>query len=100
MPLGLIKANPGALSDSFSLKKINSTEKEHYLDIAWPIFSGKAGVLRLGLSEKPYRQKVTQLWFQMSAFTLGILLFALAVTLLFVRRVTRPLSMLAEAAQT
>ncbi len=43
VPLGLIKANPGALSDNFSLKKINSTEKEHYLDIAWPIFSGKAG---------------------------------------------------------
>jgi two-component system response regulator HydG len=99
VPSGLIKANPGALSDSFSLKKINSTEKEHYLDIAWPIFSGKAGVLRLGLSEKPYRQQVTQLWFQMSAITLGILLFALAVTILFVRRVTRPLSMLAAAAQ-
>jgi two-component system response regulator HydG len=99
VPLGLIKANAATLSDSFNLKKINSTEKEHYLDIAWPIFSGKAGVLRLGLSEKPYRRQVTQLWFQMSAITLGILLFALTVSLLFVKRLTRPLTKLAAAAR-
>jgi two-component system response regulator HydG len=99
VPRGLIKANVETLSDSFSLKKINSTDGEHYLDIAWPIFSGKAGVLRLGLSEKPYRQQVTQLWIQMSAITFAILLFALTVSLLFVRRITRPLSTLAAAAQ-
>jgi len=99
VPLGLITANVETLADSFSLKKINSTEGEHYLDIAWPIFSGRAGVLRLGLSEKPYRRQVTQLWFQMGAITLGILLLALTVSLLFVRRVTRPLSTLAAAAQ-
>jgi two-component system response regulator HydG len=99
VPVGLIKANLVTLSNSFSLKKINSTDGEHYMDIAWPIFSGKAGVLRLGLSEKPYRQQVTQLWIQMSAITFAILLFALTVSLLFVRRVTRPLSTLAAAAQ-
>ena len=99
VPIGLLRANTETPTDSFSLKNIKSTEGDYYLDIARPIFSGKAGVLRLGLSEKPYRKQVTQLWFQMSAITLGILLFALAVTLLFVKRVTRPLSTLAAAAQ-
>jgi transcriptional regulator with GAF, ATPase, and Fis domain len=98
VPTGLIQTNAETLADSFSLQKINSTAGEQYLDIAWPIFSGKAGVLRLGLSEKPYRRQVTQLWIQMSAITFGILLFALTVSLLLVRRVTRPLSMLAAAA--
>ncbi|MBT8370717.1 MAG: sigma 54-interacting transcriptional regulator [Deltaproteobacteria bacterium] len=98
IPFGLIQANAGSQSDSIRFKEVKSTEGEHYLDIAWPIFSGKAGVLRLGLSEKPYRQQVTQLWFQMGAITLGILFLALAVTLLFVKRVTRPLSKLAAAA--
>jgi two-component system response regulator HydG len=98
VPIGLIQTNAETIADSFSLQKINSTAGEQYLDIAWPIFSGKAGVLRLGLSEKPYRRQVTQLWIQMSAITFGILLFALTVSLLFVRRVTRPLSMLAAAA--
>ena len=99
VPLGLLQANTETPTDSFSLKNIKSTEGDYFLDITWPIFSGKAGVLRLGLSEMPYRRQVTRLWIQMSAVTLGILLFALTVSLLFVRRITRPLSMLAGAAQ-
>jgi transcriptional regulator with GAF, ATPase, and Fis domain len=99
VPLGLLQANTETSTDSFSLKNIKSTEGDYFLDITWPIFAGKAGVLRLGLSEMPYRRQVTRLWFQMSAITLGILLFALTVSLLFVRRITRPLSMLAAAAQ-
>jgi two-component system response regulator HydG len=98
VPLGLIPANKAALNDSLALKEIKSTAGENYLDIAWPIFAGKAGVLRLGLSEKSYRRQVTQLWFQMGAITLGILLLALVVCLLFVKRITRPLSKLAAAA--
>jgi two-component system response regulator HydG len=99
VPSGLIRANQPALNDSFALKEIKSTFGEKYLDIAWPIFSGKAGVLRLGLSETPYSRQVTQLWIQMGAITFGILLLALAASLLFVKRITRPLSMLAAAAE-
>ena len=99
VPFGLIRANKEALNDSFALKEIKSTFGEKYLDIVWPIFSGKAGVLRLGLSEAPYSRQVTQLWIQMGAITFGILLLALTVSLLFVKRITRPLSMLAAAAE-
>ena len=99
VPIGLLQVNTETPTDSFSLKNIKSTEGDYFLDITWPIFAGKAGVLRLGLSEMPYRRQVTRLWIQMSAITLGILLFALTVSLLFVRRITRPLSMLAAAAQ-
>ena len=99
IPLELVEANQAALNDSFALKEIKSTFGEKYLDIVWPIFAGKAGVLRLGLSEAPYNRQVTQLWIQMGAITFGILLLALAVSLLFVKRITRPLSMLAAAAE-
>ncbi|CAB1062664.1 Response regulator of zinc sigma-54-dependent two-component system [Olavius sp. associated proteobacterium Delta 1] len=99
VPLGLIRANKATLNEAFALKKIKSTTGEYYLDTAWPIFAGKAGVLRLGLSETPYSRQVTQLWIQMGAITFGILLLALAVSLLFVKRITRPLSMLAAAAE-
>ena len=99
VPVALIKANQPYSAERSNLQEIASTEGDKYLDIAWPIFGGKAGVLRLGLSEKPYRKQVTRLWFQMSGITLVILLFALTVTLLFVRRVTRPLAALAQATQ-
>jgi two-component system response regulator HydG len=69
------------------------------MDIAWPIFEGKGGVLRLGFSEMLYRQRVIGLWLQMSALTFGILLLAVAGTLFFVKRITRPLVALAQATQ-
>jgi DNA-binding NtrC family response regulator/methyl-accepting chemotaxis protein len=99
VPVALIEANQPYSAERSNLQEIASTEGDKYLDIAWPIFGGKAGVLRLGLSEKPYRKQVTRLWLQMSGITLVILLFALTVTLLFVRRVTRPLAALAQATQ-
>jgi two-component system response regulator HydG len=99
VPVDLMPANIVAANRSSKFIKIASTEGDHYLDVAWPIFSGKAGVLRLGLSEKPYRKQVTQLWIQMSVITLGILLLALVVSLLFIKRITRPLSTLSKAAE-
>ncbi|NIO09507.1 MAG: HAMP domain-containing protein, partial [Deltaproteobacteria bacterium] len=69
------------------------------MDLAWPIFDGRGGVLRLGLLESPYWEKVTRLWVQMGALTLSVLLIALAGALFFVRRITRPLGALAQATQ-
>jgi two-component system response regulator HydG len=97
VPLELMKANQTNNQHQFHLQKISSTEGEKYLDIAWPIFGGKAGVLRAGFSEKPYRQQVARLWLQMSVVTVAILFLAVGVTLLLVRKVTGPLAELAEA---
>jgi two-component system response regulator HydG len=99
VPVELISANEFIPGEQNHFQEIASTSGEHYLDIAWPIFGGNAGILRLGLSEKPYRQQVTRLWLQMSGITLVILLLALTGTLILVRRVTSPLAALAEATQ-
>jgi two-component system response regulator HydG len=102
VPLNLVTANtlsPPHEEERGHLEKIISESGNRFLDIAWPIFSGKAGMLRLGLSEKPYRKRVTNLWFQMSMITLGILLFSLIITHLFIKRTTRPLSALKLAAE-
>jgi two-component system response regulator HydG len=99
IPLELLGANDALLENYGNYKKIVSTEGEHYLDIAWPIFSGKAGLLRLGVSERPYRDQVAQLWLQMSGLTLAILLLALGGSLLFIKRITGPLAVLAQAAE-
>ncbi|MGD9077706.1 MAG: sigma 54-interacting transcriptional regulator [Desulfobacterales bacterium] len=99
IPLELLDANHAVLEHYGNQQEIVSTEGEHYLDISWPIFSGKAGLLRLGVSEKPYRDQVAQLWLQMSVLTLAILLLALGGSLLFIKRITGPLAVLAKAAE-
>ncbi len=100
IPVDLIGANE-AISEEADprLQEIASTTGEYYLDLAVPIFDGKAGTLRLGFSEKPYREQLRRLWVQMGLSTLGILLLALAGSLYFVRRITGPLTELAKAAQ-
>ncbi len=99
IPIELLGANDAILENYTHHKEIISTKGERYLDIARPIFSGKAGLLRLGISEKPYRDQVAQLWLQMSGITLAILLLALAGSLLFIKRITGPLALLARAAE-
>jgi two-component system response regulator HydG len=99
IPAGLLNAKVVTSGGQFRFQKIAATSGERYLDIAWPIFEGKGGVLRLGFLEKPIRKRVANLWIQMSALTLTVLLIALAGALIFVRRITEPLGELAKATQ-
>ena len=99
VPLGLINANSPLDSKRGRVEEVLSTQKERYIDIAWPIFEGKAGMLRLGMSEKPFAEQVKVLWWEMIAFTAAILVLGLAASLLYVGRITRPLADLARATQ-
>ncbi len=99
VPLQLIGANDTVNAESGHLEKLVSENGERFLDIAWPIFGGNAGVLRLGLSETPYRAEANRLWWQMNLITLAVLLLALLTSLWFIHRLTRPLVQLAAAAE-
>ena len=98
-PRNLLSINTTKNNQTGNFKQISTNEGKNYLDIAWPIFSGKAGVLRLGLTEEHYRSQVLKLWLEMTGLTLGILFLALSACFLFIKRITRPLSALAEAAE-
>jgi DNA-binding NtrC family response regulator/HAMP domain-containing protein len=99
VPVGLMAVNQPTSADGPAFRKISSQTGEPFLETAWPIFEGKAGVLRLGVSETYYRQQLTSLWLQIGLLTLGILLAALMGGLWFVRRITRPLATLVKATQ-
>ena len=61
IPQQLIGVNTPRDNKRGNLKRIVTDENDYYLDIAWPIFSGKAGVLRIGLSEKPNRSQIVKI---------------------------------------
>lgn len=98
-PAELIDANTPKSDESVKYLRIASDTDEQYLDFAWPVLSGQGGTLRIGISEKPYRNQINRLWLQITAITIGILIVALAVSYLFIRRFTGPLTALAEAAE-
>jgi len=99
IPERLISANAPIDNLHGRLEKIVSDQGDRFLDVAWPIFSGKAGVLRLGFSEKPYRTQVARLRLQMGGFTILILLLSLYACHLFIKRITQPLSNLSKAVE-
>jgi transcriptional regulator with GAF, ATPase, and Fis domain len=96
VPVELIAANAVLDSEAGHLEKIVSDRGERFLDIAWPIFGGRAGMLRMGFSEESYRKKVGELWVQMSLITLAVLAVSLIAGQLFIFRLTRPLLRLAD----
>ena len=98
-PMDLLGLNSIKDHGEGNFKRIVTDSGDYYHDIVWPIFSGKAGMLRIGISEKSYKSELTKLWLQMLAFTLGILVAAIGASYVFIRRITRPLSVLAEAAE-
>ena len=98
-PTELIDANKQKNKLNASYHRVASTSGDHFLDFAWPIFSGKAGILRLGLSEKPFRAQILKLWQQMAIITIAILILTLAVSFWFIKHFTSPLIRLSEAAE-
>ena len=90
LPRTLVHVNIPINDRRANYKSIVNNDGERYLDFAAPIFGGKAGVLRVGLSEKPLRSQVLKLWLQMTGLTLGILFLALSICFFFIKRITRP----------
>ncbi|MGA8831875.1 MAG: sigma 54-interacting transcriptional regulator, partial [Desulfomonilaceae bacterium] len=98
-PQELLDANKATSKDRGNGQIIVSKTGEKFIDIAWPIFEGKAGLLRLGISEKSLERQVDELRLKMGLITLFILLTAIAGSLFFVRRITRPLEQLTRSVE-
>jgi len=97
VPRGLIGVNQVQGDDSGQLRWVVNEENERFFDVAWSIFNGNAGFIRVGVSETPYRQKIMELRIRMSLLTLLILSVALLLCHFLIRRITAPLHQLADA---
>ncbi|MFW5722814.1 MAG: sigma 54-interacting transcriptional regulator, partial [Desulfohalobiaceae bacterium] len=98
-PLDLLSVNQNPPGQGGALQKIRRRDGSRYLDVAWPVFGGQTGVLRLGLSLEPYEKKVRAMWLEMSLMTLAVLMVALLGSLLLIRWITRPLSLLTRTVE-
>jgi len=98
MPQDLLIFNQAAREASQSICHAKSFRfegtNEVLLDVACPIYGGKAGAVHLGLSEEPVRAQLVDLWIE-SAFTAVLILFLmLTVVFFFLQRLARPLETL------
>lgn len=98
VPKDLKLAHQPDLTQPFSLKNL-STDKGSIQDIAVPLLQGKIGVLHLGLSEKEIENDVGDIVKSIVLFSVGGLLLGITASLLFSRTITKPLLLLARAAE-
>jgi two-component system response regulator HydG len=100
VPRGLLEGIAGRGPGPQRISRIAATSGQRYLDVVWPILEGRAGYLRMSLDEKPYRDKMGELWLNISLLTLAVLGVALGICLLFARHLVRPLERLTQAVQS
>jgi two-component system response regulator HydG len=100
VPQGLINVNNPSSLNNPNLQRIASKNgNRNYLDIAWPIFEGKAGTLRMGFDRGALVTRMQELWLEIALGTLAILIPAVIGGLFFMRRITKPLESLVQATQ-
>ena len=98
IPINLVKLNRTG-GNTPGIVKFISQDKNRYIDISWPVFEGRSGMLRMGYSEASYREKVAGLKLKMTLMTLMILLVTLALSYAMILIFFRPLATLTEVVQ-
>src|SRR3990172_3710387 len=97
LPAGLRTTNVVPPGQTSSLRRLKTNEGS-IVDVAVPILEGRAGLVRVGLSDRGIRSQVNQLTLTLLGFT-GIVLGAGTIAAyLLAFLLTRPLAKLADAA--
>jgi HAMP domain-containing protein len=98
VPQELKLGHQADLKQPFSSKRL-LTDKGSVQDISVPILQGKIGVLHIGFSEGAIEKDVDDIVRSIVLFSVGALLLGITVSLVFSRAITKPLLMLASAAE-
>jgi len=97
-PPDLLKVNPVPPDQRFSLG-ILDTEEGLIHDVAVPIFEGKAGVVRVGMSERHFRDVVVAATRRLLLTTALVSLVGILAAYLLTAVLTRPIRGLVEATE-
>ncbi len=98
VPPGLLAVNPIADGESCRVQIIE-TEEGLITDIAVPILGGRAGIARVGLSQRSLANAITEATWNLVGVTALALAFGLAIALILTRLLTRPVLELVSAAK-
>lgn len=97
-PIELLGVNQVKPGEPYRVQALQ-TEDDRIQDVAVPILGGKAGVVRLGMSEATIRAAVTKHIHKILIWTALILVLGLSVAYGLASILTKPVSRLSEAAR-
>lgn len=97
IPDNLIPLNRPENGKTVNIVKYISQDNDRFIDVHWPIFGGRVGILRMGFSEAAYRDKISKLKLEIGVVTLGILGMSLVIAYIWISHLFMPLSLLTES---
>ncbi len=97
-PSNLLGKNQLQSNEPYRVQALN-TEEGIIQDVAVPVLGGKAGVIRLGMSEVSINAEVTEHIYRMAVWVLLTTMLALAVAYAWTSFLTKPISQLSRAAR-
>ncbi|NOZ06748.1 MAG: HAMP domain-containing protein [Chloroflexi bacterium] len=97
-PVDLLTANGVGRGDPVQVQLLE-TEEGEVVDFAMPIFGGRAGTARVGMSEHHLRQTLADVTFSLLLTTLVVSLAGLGLAFVLIRVLTRPVKQLVEATE-
>ncbi len=97
-PIELLDAN-WAAGDDFQNTRVLQTNEGMVWDVAVPIFDGRAGVARVGVSDTSLRQTITNLTTQLSVTIVAVLTASLLAATFLTWLLTRPILALVSATE-
>ncbi|RMF02752.1 MAG: HAMP domain-containing protein [Chloroflexi bacterium] len=98
-PTSLINVNTAEGTDHYQLQKLNTNEGVVW-DFAVPIFEGKAGIVRLGLSEDMMHAALDSITGQLLFTTILVSLVAVAAAIFLTWLITRPVLALVDVTKS
>lgn len=98
LPAGLAAANIPNPDGTYSVRRLPSDEGP-IQDVAYPILGGRLGIVRMGLSENRFLQRVDHFTIRLLGLTGGVTVLALIASTALATLFTRPLARLAAAAR-
>lgn len=97
-PAALLTVSPWQPGTPYQAVTLQA-DGERILDLAVPVLNGKAGIIRLGMSEANVMAAVNQHIQNILVWVILVMILGMAVSFAFSSILTRPISQLAEAAR-
>ncbi len=88
------------LHDEVIIRNLDVEGFSSVIAIAAPVLSGSAGYAHVGMDRSLIRARIRSVIIQQQALVLGVFLFAVLAAWVLVKRISRPLNLLAEHART
>lgn len=89
-------SNDSVLNENPSIRDININGLGEYINITAPILGGVAGQVQVGMDKSIIKNEIVSIIIKQQALMLVIFIFTIALSYIFINRISKPLNLLSD----